>query len=121
MSRAGAASPAPSFTRKTLHKIAAHDDSQTFMEMFEATAVACGWPGAEWVVRLLPLLSGDAQTAALGLPAPSQGQYGEIKRAVLDQLGLSAEDHHRRFRGNKLGAADRPFVFVQQLKDAATR
>ena len=44
---------------------------QTFMEMFEATAAACGWP-TEWAVRLLPLLSGDAQSAALGLPAPSR-------------------------------------------------
>ena len=55
VSRAGAASPAPSFTGLTLHKMAAHDDPQTFMEMFEAAA--CGWPVAEWAVRLLPLLS----------------------------------------------------------------
>ena len=104
-----------------MQKMAAHDDPQTFMEMFEATAAACGWPVAEWAVRLLPLLSGDAQSAALGLPAPSRGQYGEIKRAVLDRLGLTAEDHRRRFRGSRLGPADRPFVFAQQLRDAATR
>ncbi|KAK0144358.1 hypothetical protein N1851_017284 [Merluccius polli] len=110
VSRAGAASPAPSFTGLTLHKMSVHDDPQTFLEMFEATVAACGWPGAEWAVRLLPLLSGDVQTAALGLPAPSRGQYGEIKQAVLDRLGLSAEDHRRRFRGNKLGPADQPFV-----------
>ena len=125
MSRAGAASPAPSFTGLTLHKMSVnvsqcHDDPQTFMEMFEATVAACGWLVAEWAVRLLPLLSGDAQTAALSLPAPSRGQSGEIKRAVLDRLGLSAEDHRRRFRGSKLGPADRPFGFAQQLKDAAT-
>ena len=78
VSRAGAASPAPSFTGLTLHKMSVHDDPQTILEMFEATAAVCGWPGAEWAVRLLPLLSGDTQTA------PSRGQYGEIKRAVLD-------------------------------------
>ena len=116
-----AASPAPSLTGLTLHKMAAHDNSQTFLEMFEATATACGWLGVEWAARLLPLLSGDAQTAALGLPAPSRGQYGEIKRAVLDGLGFSAEDHRRRFRGTKLGPAYRPFVFTQQHKDAVTR
>ena len=110
-----------SFTGITIHKMAPHNDPQSFMEMFEATAVACGWLVAEWAMRLLPLLSGDAQTAALGLPAPSRGQYGEIKRAVLDRLGLSAEDHRRRFRGSKLGPAERPFIFAQQLKDAATR
>ncbi|KAK0153320.1 hypothetical protein N1851_005002 [Merluccius polli] len=80
VSRAGAASPAPSFTGLALHKMAAHDDPQTLMEMFEATAAACGWPVAEWAVRLLPLLSGDAQTAALGLPAPSRGGGGQAPR-----------------------------------------
>ncbi|KAK0148589.1 Neurotrophin receptor-interacting factor [Merluccius polli] len=119
--RAGAAAPAPSFTGMTVHKMAAHDDPQSFLDMFEAMAAACGWPVAEWAVRLLPLLSGDAQTTALGLPAPSRGQYGEVKKAVLDRLGLSEEDHRRRFRGGKLGPAERPFIFAQQMKDAATR
>ncbi|KAK0133481.1 hypothetical protein N1851_031006 [Merluccius polli] len=121
VSRAGAAAPAPSFTGMTVHKMAAHDDPQSFLEMFETTAAACGWPVEEWAVRLLPLLSGDAQTAALGLPAPSRGQYGEVKRAVLDRLGLSEEDHRRRFQGGKLGPTERPFIFAQQIKDAATR
>ena len=45
VNRAGAASPAPSLTGLTLHKMSVHDDPQTFLEMFEATAAACGWPG----------------------------------------------------------------------------
>ncbi|XP_059195913.1 neurotrophin receptor-interacting factor homolog [Centropristis striata] len=119
--RAGTASSAPSLAGITLHKMAAHDDPQTFLEMFEATATVCNWPEEEWAVQLLPLLSGDAQTAALGLPGPSRGQYGGIKRAILDRLGFSAEDRRRKFRAAKLGPADRPFVIAQQLKDAATR
>ena len=51
----------------TLHKMSEADDPQSFLEMFEATAEACGWPAEEWAVRLLTLLSGEAQTAALGL------------------------------------------------------
>ncbi|XP_073331909.1 uncharacterized protein [Pagrus major] len=120
VNRAGAAAPAPSLVGLALHKMSEQDDPQTFLGMFEETAKACGWPEAEWAVRLLPLLSGDAQTAALGLPAPSR-QYANIKRAILDRLGFSPEDHRRRFRGARLGPAERPFVFAQQLKDAATR
>ncbi|XP_059185737.1 uncharacterized protein LOC131968750 [Centropristis striata] len=121
VNRVGGASSAPSLAGVTLQRMAAHDDPQTYLEMFEATATACNWPEEEWAVRLLPLLSGEAQTAALALPGPSRCRFGDIKRAVLDRLGFSAEDQRRRFRGTKLGPADRPFVYAQQLKDAATR
>ncbi|XP_035523495.1 uncharacterized protein LOC118332359 [Morone saxatilis] len=124
LARSGAQSPSSppsSFSGITMHRMTAADDPQTFLEMFEATAEACGWPAAEWAVRLLPLLSGESQTAALGLPASSRGEFRNIKRAILDRMGFSPEDHRRRFRSAALGPSDRPFVYAQQLKDAATR
>ncbi|KAK9542027.1 hypothetical protein VZT92_002029 [Zoarces viviparus] len=51
-----------------LHKMSAAYDVQSFLDTFEATAEACSWPAAEWGVRLLPLVTGEAQTPALGLP-----------------------------------------------------
>ncbi|XP_051236284.1 uncharacterized protein LOC127352152 [Dicentrarchus labrax] len=124
LARSGAqspSSPCSSFSGITMHRMTAADDPQTFLEMFEATAEACGWPAAEWAVRLLPLLSGESQTAALGLPASARGEFRNVKRAILDRMGFSPEDHRRRFRSATLGSSDRPFVFAQQLKDAATR
>ncbi|XP_056282655.1 uncharacterized protein LOC130201606 [Pseudoliparis swirei] len=97
------------------------DDVQAYLETFEATAEACGWPADEWAIRLLPLLAGEAQTAALGLPPAARRIYPEVRRAVMDRLGLSPEDHRRRFREAKLGAEDRPFAFGQRLADAAGR
>ena len=79
----------------TLHKLPMEVDPQSFLEMFKLTAVACGWPAAEWTVRLLPLMSGEAQTAALCLPASAQGSFQAVKKAVLDQIGFSPEDHRR--------------------------
>ena len=105
----------------TIHKMSEADDPQSFLEMFEATAEACGWPAEEWAVRLLPLLSGEAQTAALGLPPAAGGEYRHVRRAVLDRLGLTPEDHRRRFRDARLGSEDRPFAYAQQQRDAATR
>ena len=119
-------SPAPAPDRPTqlasltLHKMSPEDDPQTFLEMFEATAEACSWPVTEWAVRVLPLLSGEAQTAALSLPAVTRGRYPDVRRAVLARMGRSPEDHRRRFRDLKLGPADRPFVYAQQLRDAAS-
>ncbi|XP_069027698.1 uncharacterized protein [Embiotoca jacksoni] len=84
-------------------------------------AEACAWPAAEWAVRLLPLLTGEAQTAALGLPPRSRRLYTDVKRVIMDRLGLSPVDHRRSFREAKLGPGDRPFAFAQRLRDSATR
>ncbi|XP_056277638.1 uncharacterized protein LOC130198498 [Pseudoliparis swirei] len=119
------AAPAPTGPSKLagviLQKMTAEDDVQSYLETFEATAEACDWPADEWAVRLLPLLTGEAQTAALGLPPAARRVYADIHKAVVDRLGLSPEDHRRRFREAKLGPEDRPFAFGQQLRDAAAR
>lgn len=79
----GSPSPPPqSLSGIMLHKLAAEDDPQSFLAMFESTAAACGWPAAEWAVRLLPLLSGEAQIAALGLPASTRGNFQAVKKVV---------------------------------------
>ncbi|XP_034446667.1 uncharacterized protein LOC117764737 [Hippoglossus hippoglossus] len=79
----------------TLHKMSEADDPQSFLEMFEATAEACEWPAEEWAVRLLPLLSGEAQTAALGLPPAARAEYRHLRDAATRWLqpgGSAAED-----------------------------
>jgi len=40
-------------------KMAPGDDIEAFLEVFERTAEACGWPPAQWAVSLLPLLMAD--------------------------------------------------------------
>ncbi|XP_076740083.1 uncharacterized protein LOC112435315 [Maylandia zebra] len=97
------------------------DDPQVFLETFCATAEACQWPQVEWAPRLLPLLSGEARTAALSLPPASRGSFQDVSRVVVDRLGLTAEDHRRRFRACRLAAADRPFAWAWKLHDAAVR
>ncbi|KAI3368097.1 hypothetical protein L3Q82_007801 [Scortum barcoo] len=68
----------PSLHAVTLHKMGEADGPQMFVEIFETTAAACGWPMAEWAVR-----------------------HG--------------------FREARLRSTDRPFIFAQQLREAATR
>ncbi|XP_062418714.1 uncharacterized protein LOC134130607 [Pungitius pungitius] len=122
--RSGPAPPPPGPTALaslTLHRMTAEDDTQAFMEAFEATAEACGWPEGEWAVRLLPLLTGEAQTAAMGLPPAARRDYPAVRKAVVDRLGLLPEDHRRRFRSARLGPEDRPFAYGQRLRDAAAR
>ena len=76
----------------SLQKMGPQDDPEVFLDLFEKMAEACGWPRAEWPVRVIPLLSGEAQIAAQQLPAQNLLDYAHLKRAILQ----------------------RPFVFAQQ-------
>uniref|UniRef100_A0A669EMK6 CCHC-type domain-containing protein n=1 Tax=Oreochromis niloticus TaxID=8128 RepID=A0A669EMK6_ORENI len=97
------------------------DDPQIFLETFRATAEACQWPQVEWPLHLLPLLSGEAQTAALSLPPTSWSSFEDVSQAVLDRMGLTPEDHRRRFRACRLTGKDRPFAWARKLHDPAVR
>nr|XP_061781366.1 uncharacterized protein LOC133572567 [Nerophis lumbriciformis] len=97
------------------------EDPQAFLDVFEATATSCKWPEEEWGAKLLPLLVGEAQRAALSLPATARMQYADLRHAILDRVGSSPEDHRRKFRAMKLGSEDRPFVLAYRMRDAATR
>jgi len=61
-----------------LLKMTPRDDVEAFLEMFESTAEACGWPHAQWVVRFLPLLTGKGLSTADGLPAADRLSYLEL-------------------------------------------
>lgn len=84
----------PSFSNITMHKMTTADDPQTFLEMFEATVKACGWPAAEWAVPLLPLLSGcplmevGQVIRVAGPPTPSPGPGGTYSVPVRIQRGI---------------------------------
>lgn len=52
---------------------------------------------------LIPLLSGEVQVAAQQLPVQNLLVYQDLKHAILQRVGLSSEQHHKRFRSLDLG------------------
>ncbi|XP_064189940.1 uncharacterized protein LOC135253968 [Anguilla rostrata] len=84
-----------------LPKMTPEDDAEAFLEGFEVAA--------------------RAQQAAHSLPPPARAVYANLKKAVLDRLGYSPEEHRRRFREMALAGADRPFAYAQRLLDMARR
>ncbi|KAJ8346674.1 hypothetical protein SKAU_G00280750 [Synaphobranchus kaupii] len=64
---------------------------------------------------------GEAQQAAHSLPAAARADFRNLKKAVLDRMGFSPEDHRRRFRETTLTGEDRPFAYAQRLTDMARR
>ncbi|KAF4107832.1 hypothetical protein G5714_012196 [Onychostoma macrolepis] len=99
----------------------AQDDPEAFLDLFEKTAEAGGWPREQWPVRLIPLLSGEAQVAAQQLPVPNLLVFDDLKRAILQRVGRSPEQHRQRFRSLVLGESGRPFVMAQQLRDSCRK
>ncbi len=91
------------------------------MDLFEKTAEACGWARSQWPVRLIPLLTGEAQVAAQQLPVANLLAYEDLKRAILQRVGRNPEQHRQRFRSVELGDYGRPFVMAQQLRDACRK
>ncbi len=112
--------PAPP-THMPVQKMGTQDDAEAFLDLFEKTAAACGWPQTDWPVRLIPLLTGEAQLAARQLPVQNLLVYDDLKRAILQRVGQSPEQHRQRFRSLELGENGRPFVMAHQLRDACRR
>ncbi len=120
--RAGESTTAPAPpTHMPVQKMGPQDDPEAFLDLFEKTAEACGWAQTDWPVRLIPLLTGEAQLAAQQLPVQNLLVYDDLKRAILQRVGRSPEQHRQRFRSLELGENGRPFVMAHQLRDACRR
>ncbi len=59
--------------------------------------------------------------AAQQLPIQNLLVFTDLKRAILQRVGLSPEQHRQRFRSLDLGDSGRPFVLAQQLWDACRK
>ncbi|XP_061476316.1 zinc finger protein 397-like isoform X5 [Rhineura floridana] len=74
------------------------DDAKGFLASFEQVAEACRWPRKEWVARLLPALSGDAERAFSRLEARDREYYGKVKAAILQWDNFRRENRRQHFR-----------------------
>ncbi|XP_056618139.1 uncharacterized protein LOC130432669 [Triplophysa dalaica] len=104
-----------------LHKMGVQDEPEAFLELFERSAELSGWQPDAWAARLIPLLTGEAQMAAQQLPVENLLKYADLKKAILERVGLSPEQHRQRFRSLELGDRGQPFAFAHQLRDACRK
>nr|XP_056722940.1 zinc finger protein 496-like [Euleptes europaea] len=86
-------------SREKPEKPSPWEDAKTFLAAFEQVAKACQWPRGEWVIRLLPALSGIAERAFNNMDAPDREDYGKVKAAILRGDALSREKQRQQFRG----------------------
>ncbi|KAK9959353.1 hypothetical protein ABG768_009481 [Culter alburnus] len=108
-------------THLPLNKMGPCDDPEAFLDLFERSAEASGWPRDQWSMRLVPLLSGESQVAAQQLPAENLLVFDDLRRAIVQRVGRTPEQHRQRFRSLDLGESGRPFVLAQQLRDSCRK
>ncbi|CAI5768594.1 finger 397-like [Podarcis lilfordi] len=93
------------------------DDAQAFLASFERVAEACRWPKAEWLVRLLPALSGEAELAFSSLEAGDKENYGKVKAIILRWDALTRERWRQHFRCFRYQEAEGPRGVCGQLQE----
>ncbi|KAM6452511.1 zinc finger and SCAN domain-containing protein 16-like isoform 2-T6 [Liasis olivaceus] len=92
--------------------------TEAYLATFERVADASQWPREEWVTRLVPVLSGQAQQAYFSLDPKDKADYGKVKVAILrldDYLAMEA--HRQRFRHFCYRDAEGPRMACQQLQE----
>ncbi|XP_042327597.1 zinc finger protein with KRAB and SCAN domains 1-like [Sceloporus undulatus] len=97
-------------------------NTETYLATFERMADTSQWPREEWVTRLMPVLSGQAQQACFSLDTKDKGDYGKVKVAILrlDNY-VAAETHRQGFRHFSYQDAEGPRGTCRQLQELCHR
>ncbi|XP_048345096.1 zinc finger protein 397-like isoform X2 [Sphaerodactylus townsendi] len=93
------------------------EDAKAFLASFEQVAKACHWPKEDWVIRLLPALSGEAEEAFSRLDVPDREDYGKVKAAILLGEVISREKQRQQFRRFCYQETEGPRGAYSQLRE----
>lgn len=97
-------------------------NTEAYLATFERVADASQWPREEWVTRLMPALSGQAQQAYFSLDAKDKGDYGKVKVAILRvDSYVATETHRQSFRHFCYQDTEGPRGTCQQLQELCYR
>ncbi|XP_070792469.1 zinc finger and SCAN domain-containing protein 22-like [Pituophis catenifer annectens] len=97
------------------------ENSLAFLDSFEQVARACRWPKEEWVARLQPALSGEAEQAFLNLEGCSKRDYGKVKAAILQRDARRREEQRQHFRRFRYQEAEGPRGAYSRLQEHCKR
>ncbi|XP_072918546.1 uncharacterized protein [Hemitrygon akajei] len=78
-------------------------DVDSYFLLFEKVAGNQQWPREQWVALLQSVLRGKAQRVYAALPTERDGNYDQVKEAILRGYELVPEAYRQRFRNLKRG------------------
>ncbi|XP_026548517.1 SCAN domain-containing protein 3-like, partial [Notechis scutatus] len=105
------------FEKQLLDDLTPWEDPRAFLASFEKVAVACRWPRKEWVTRLLPALSEEAEKAFVALSAEDREDYWKVKSAILHREAIFREKQRQKFRRFCFQEAEGPQQVLARLQE----
>ncbi|ETE59692.1 SCAN domain-containing protein 3, partial [Ophiophagus hannah] len=97
------------------------DNTKAFLASFEQVAQACQWPREDWMARLLPALSGEAEQIFSNLDTRDRVDYDKVKAAILRGDAISRERQRQNFRRFCYQEAEGPRGVYSQLQKLCYR
>ncbi|XP_054848829.1 zinc finger protein with KRAB and SCAN domains 1-like [Eublepharis macularius] len=88
----------PAWGNLQVPQLTVADDIEVYLSTFERVADVCQWPREQWVVRLVPALSGAAQEVYNSLNLRDREDYEKVKAAILCCCDIGCETRRQRFR-----------------------
>ncbi|XP_069476758.1 uncharacterized protein [Ambystoma mexicanum] len=111
----------PDIPPTVLQKYQAGDDPSYFFVNFERIARAAQWPQDRWAFFLAPLLTGVMQGAYQAANPTGDTPYVDIKKSVLERLGMDEESYRLQFRETKRKPGESPRQLFYRVQDLAEK
>lgn len=86
------------------------DDPKSFLNEFEWTTTAAGWPETQWAIVLISCLIGPAQEAMDTLLTANLANYWKVLDDILQPLNLSLEAYRRQLQEIEFGPDYHPWA-----------
>ncbi|XP_048372273.1 zinc finger and SCAN domain-containing protein 16-like isoform X2 [Sphaerodactylus townsendi] len=113
---------APPWDNSQLPPLPQVGNTEAYLTTFERVADASQWPREDWVTRLMPVLSGQAQQAYFSLDSKDKGDYGKVKVAILRlDSYIATETQRQGFRHFCYQDAEGPRGTCQKLQELCYR
>ncbi len=93
------------------------DDIENYLTTFERVAKTYKWDKKNWVVKLVPHLTGKAQAAFAAMATEDSNDYDKVKEAILRRYDITEETYRQRFRSIKKGETESYREVYVRLKD----
>lgn len=100
-----------------MQQLSEMDDIEHYLTTFERIATVCKWPPEDWVIQLVPLLTGKARAAYVAMDVEEATNYAQVREAILMKYSINAETCHQRFRSMEVLMEETPKELYIQLKD----
>ncbi|XP_069085522.1 uncharacterized protein [Pleurodeles waltl] len=111
----------PTVPSSVLQKYQEQDDPDSFFTNFERVASTANWPEDKWGQYIAPLLTGHLQTTYQAINPSGTLSYKDIKKTILERVGLDTENYRTKFRQMKWQHQENPRTLYYRVQHAAGR